>query len=127
MARRTLLTAEQLTAALTELTSWSGDTTGIERTFTRMSFLQAAAEVDELAALAEELDHHPDVDIRWRTLRIFLTTHSAGGVTDLDIEFARRVDESHRPLHEVDPELAARTEQLFAEARARKAGQSESS
>ena len=47
----------------------------------------------ELAGIAEELDHHPDVDIRWRTMRIALATHSAGGVTELDVEYARGADE----------------------------------
>ena len=39
------------------------------------------------------MDHHPDIDIRWRTLRLVLCTHSAGGrITDLDVELARRID-----------------------------------
>ena len=42
--------------------------------------------------MAEELDHHPDIDIRWRTLLFGLSTHSAGGVTQLDIELAHRID-----------------------------------
>jgi 4a-hydroxytetrahydrobiopterin dehydratase len=110
-----------VTAALEALPDWSGDTTGIERTVTRIDFQRAAETMAELAAIAEELDHHPDVDVRWRTLRIFLVSHSAGGVTELDLEFARRVDDLFRPLHETDPELAAHIDRLFAEARARKA------
>jgi 4a-hydroxytetrahydrobiopterin dehydratase len=39
------------------------------------------------------MDHHPDIDIRWRTLRLTLSTHSAGGVTQLDIELAHQVHE----------------------------------
>jgi 4a-hydroxytetrahydrobiopterin dehydratase len=38
------------------------------------------------------MDHHPDLDLRWRTLRVAVVTHSAGGVTELDLELARRVD-----------------------------------
>jgi 4a-hydroxytetrahydrobiopterin dehydratase len=38
------------------------------------------------------MDHHPDVDLRWRTLHLGLVSHSAGGVTELDLELARRID-----------------------------------
>jgi 4a-hydroxytetrahydrobiopterin dehydratase len=41
---------------------------------------------------AEKMDHHPDVDLRWRTLHLTLVSHSAGGVTELDLELARRID-----------------------------------
>jgi 4a-hydroxytetrahydrobiopterin dehydratase len=93
MTRSSALPAEQVAAALETLPQWSGGTDGIERTFTRIDFRRAADMLGELAAVTEELDHHPDVDVRWQTLRIFLVTHSAGGVTALDLEFARRVDE----------------------------------
>ena len=45
-----------------------------------------------IADVAEEMDHHPDVDLRWRTLHLALVTHSAGGVTRADLELARRID-----------------------------------
>ena len=38
------------------------------------------------------MDHHPDLDIRWRTVHVVLSTHDAGGVTQLDIEQAHRID-----------------------------------
>ena len=38
------------------------------------------------------MDHHPDIDLRWRTLHLTLVSHSAGGVTELDLELARRID-----------------------------------
>ena len=56
-------------------------------------FRAAIRGVDEIALVAEEMDHHPDIDIRWRTLHLTLTTHSAGGVTQLDVELAHRIDE----------------------------------
>ena len=49
--------------------------------------------VDEIAVVAEAMNHHPDLDIRWRTLRVVLSTHDAGGVTQLDIEMAHRIHE----------------------------------
>jgi 4a-hydroxytetrahydrobiopterin dehydratase len=45
-----------------------------------------------VAEAAEEMDHHPDVDIRWRTLHFALTTHDAGGITVLDLSLAARID-----------------------------------
>ncbi len=45
-----------------------------------------------VGALAEEMDHHPDIDIRWNTVTLRLTTHSEGGLTRLDLELARRID-----------------------------------
>ena len=42
--------------------------------------------------LAEEADHHPDIDIRWRTVRLALVTHDAGGITELDFALARAID-----------------------------------
>ncbi len=55
-------------------------------------FAESLAFVDAVGALAQEMDHHPDVDIRWNVVTLRLTTHSAGGITGLDIELARRVD-----------------------------------
>jgi len=48
--------------------------------------------VNAVAALAEEMDHHPDIDIRWNVVTLRLSTHSAGGLTALDLELARRID-----------------------------------
>jgi 4a-hydroxytetrahydrobiopterin dehydratase len=56
------------------------------------SFPEAIAFVQRVAELAEELDHHPDIDIRWRTVVLAVSTHDAGGaITGKDIELARRV------------------------------------
>ncbi|MQA32187.1 4a-hydroxytetrahydrobiopterin dehydratase [Modestobacter roseus] len=114
MARRTPLTPDQLTAALAGLPEWSGDTSGIERTVQGIDFADAAEVMADLALAAGELDHHPDVDVRWRTLRIAVTTHSAGGVTELDVEYARRADEALAPFTDTDPELAAQVDTLLA-------------
>lgn len=45
-----------------------------------------------MAIAAEEMDHHPDMDIRWRTVTFVLSTHSAGTITDLDYQLAQRID-----------------------------------
>jgi len=56
------------------------------------TFLAGIDYVTKVATAAEEMDHHPDIDIRWRTLTFRLSTHSAGGITDLDTTLAERID-----------------------------------
>ena len=72
---------------------WSGDPTAIRRQVELPSFPAAITVVDRVAEVAEELDHHPDIDIRWRTLTFACATHSAGGVTGKDFGLAARIDE----------------------------------
>jgi len=57
------------------------------------SFAAAIAFVDRLAELAEAENHHPDIDIRYRRVTVRWTTHSAGGVTERDLELAARTSE----------------------------------
>lgn len=79
-------------AALADLDDWSGDFRQIRRTVTAKDFPTAIRIVDVVAVAAEEMNHHPDIDIRWKTLHILLTTHDAGGVTALDIAMAQNID-----------------------------------
>ncbi|SDX95539.1 4a-hydroxytetrahydrobiopterin dehydratase [Micromonospora pattaloongensis] len=88
-----VLDAETLRVALAGLQDWAGDPTAISRTAQLRTFPDAIAVVTRVAMTAEEMDHHPDIDIRWRTLTFRCATHSAGGVTDRDIELARRIDQ----------------------------------
>ena len=88
----TVLSTEELSAALAWLPGWSGVVTGIERAVTAGSFLAGIRLVDAVAEVAEAADHHPDIDIRWRTLTFRLATHSAGGVTEKDLSLARQID-----------------------------------
>ncbi|GLZ81146.1 4a-hydroxytetrahydrobiopterin dehydratase [Actinorhabdospora filicis] len=88
-----ILAPEELTEALKRLPGWSGDGEGIERTAELPGFATAIAVVDRVAAIAEQLDHHPDIDIRWRTLTFRCSTHSAGGVTARDLDLAARIEE----------------------------------
>ncbi len=92
MARPPKLSPDQLAAALPDLPLWSGDATGLHRTVALPGFRDAVAAIGAIADVAEEMDHHPDIDLRWRTLHLHVVTHSAGGVTDNDVELARRID-----------------------------------
>jgi 4a-hydroxytetrahydrobiopterin dehydratase len=86
------LSPDELAAALSGLPLWSGDGDGLRRSIELPGFPDAVAALVRIGFVAEEMDHHPDVDLRWRTLHLTLVTHSAGGVTELDVELARRLD-----------------------------------
>lgn len=87
-----LLTDDQVTAELAGLPGWSRDGDNIVRTAELPSFPAAIAVVDRVAEIAEARDHHPDIDIRWRTLTFRCSTHSAGGLTVKDVALAREIN-----------------------------------
>ena len=86
------LTPDELVEALVDLPRWTGDVHGLRRSVELPTFRDAVATIGTIADVAEELDHHPDIDLRWRTLHLHLVTHSAGGVTENDLALARRID-----------------------------------
>ena len=87
------LTPDELVEALVDLPRWSGDVTGLRRTVELPTFRDAVAAIGAIADVAEDLDHHPDIDLRWRTLHLTLVTHSAGGpVKPRDLRLAHRID-----------------------------------
>jgi 4a-hydroxytetrahydrobiopterin dehydratase len=93
MAGPSLLSAAEVHTALAQLDGWSGDMSGIERTIECSSFPAAVELVRRVADVAEEMNHHPDIDIRWRNVRFAVSTHSAGGVTSYDTDLAKRINE----------------------------------
>ncbi|WP_371780593.1 4a-hydroxytetrahydrobiopterin dehydratase [Streptosporangium subroseum] len=91
MGLRDPLSAEEVEQRLT-LNGWSGDTTQISKTYT-VGYDIAMQIVAEIAPVAIEMEHRPDINIRWDTLHIFMTTHTAGDVvTALDFLLAERID-----------------------------------
>lgn len=72
---------------------WSGSPEKLTRSIEFANFLTAAEFINRLAPRCEELDHHPDLALRWRWVHIELSTHSEGGVTDLDVTLAGIIDE----------------------------------
>ncbi|MDP9396071.1 MAG: 4a-hydroxytetrahydrobiopterin dehydratase [Actinomycetota bacterium] len=91
MPRR--LEDEEISRQLGDLPGWTGDAAALVRTIDAHDFPTAVRIVSDVAEVAEEMDHHPDIDIRYRTLRFSLCTHSVGhAVTQLDVELAHRVE-----------------------------------
>jgi 4a-hydroxytetrahydrobiopterin dehydratase len=85
------LEPEEIARQLRDLPGWTGDSVAIRRGYAFPDFMTAIRGVEEMAVVAEAMDHHPDIDVRWRTLHLTLTTHDAGGVTQLDVELAHRI------------------------------------
>ena len=87
-----LLTDDQLTEALGRRPQWQLDGSALVRIVELSSFPVAIQAVVRVAEIAENDNHHPDIDIRWRTLTFRLATHSAGGITALDVMLAGEID-----------------------------------
>lgn len=86
-----LLDTAEITRQLEDLTGWTYADKSITATASMPTFPEAISLVDRTAVDAEEMNHHPDMDIRWRSVHFLLTTHDAGGLTQLDIELAHRI------------------------------------
>jgi 4a-hydroxytetrahydrobiopterin dehydratase len=75
------------------LGGWAGDGDAIRKQYTFANFIEAIAFVNRLAAEAEAADHHPDLLVHgYKHLRVTLSTHAAGGLTDRDFALASKVD-----------------------------------
>ena len=85
------LNQEQIEAALAELTDWGFEGGALTRTFRFADFVHSVGFVEHLAEVAEERQHHPDIDIRYNKVTLRLSTHSAGGVTQRDVELAEAI------------------------------------
>ena len=92
MVAMPLLDTAAVTDALAGLDGWSRTGDEIEKTYERASFPDAVAFVVRIGFFAEKADHHPDLDIRWRKVRVALSTHDQGGITDKDISLAREIE-----------------------------------
>ena len=84
------LSADQRDAAVKGLGGWQAvqDGAAIARTFTFADFNEAFGFMTRAALIAEKLDHHPDWSNAYKTVSVTLSTHSAGGVSELDIQLA---------------------------------------
>ena len=77
---------------LGNLTGWSRRGDAITKTFQFRNFLTGIDFVSAIAKAAEAADHHPDIDIRYTKVTCTLSTHSAGGITQKDLDMARKID-----------------------------------
>lgn len=87
-----LLGNDKVFSTLRELEGWQGDSAAISKSYKFGTFMDGIAFVLRVAELADERNHHPDIDIRWTTVTMTLSTHSEGGVTEKDIDLARAIE-----------------------------------
>jgi 4a-hydroxytetrahydrobiopterin dehydratase len=87
-----VLSDDEVDAAAADLEGWQRADGALRRAVTFPSFLEGIEAVRLVAEHAERADHHPDIDIRWRTVTFTLVTHSEGGITDKDVQMAREIE-----------------------------------
>jgi|SRR5215218_6839877 4a-hydroxytetrahydrobiopterin dehydratase len=92
MISRALLEEAAIEAGLRTV-QWRRDGSFLLRAIRFRSFTDAVDYVAAIAPIAESLNHHPDIDVRWRTVNLRVQTHSEGGLTEFDFELARRLDD----------------------------------
>jgi len=82
----------EVDAALKELPTWTREQKMIVRRFEFTDFSDAMVFVNKVAEAAEEANHHPNFYISWNKVRLELTSHDSGGITQRDLRMARRID-----------------------------------
>lgn len=87
-----LLSDAEIDARLSEHPGWERDGDAIRKSFKRGDFVGSVNFVDSLVGPAEEMGHHPDLQIAWDTVTVSLATHSEGGITAADFELAAKID-----------------------------------
>jgi len=86
------LSDSEIDERLADLEGWERSGDAIVKRFDNGDFKGSVDFVNRLTPEAEELDHHPDLEISWKTVTVTITTHSEGGLTEGDFELARRID-----------------------------------
>ena len=86
------LSDDAVDAGLAKL-SWTREGDELVKQVTRSDFVDAVRFVDALVPVAEEANHHPDIAISWNKVTLRLSTHSAGGLTQRDLDLAARIDQ----------------------------------
>ncbi|NKB52306.1 MAG: 4a-hydroxytetrahydrobiopterin dehydratase [Rhizobiaceae bacterium] len=88
------LSNTQINDALARLSNWSlaQDGSAITRTFIFSNFVEAFGFMTRVALIAEKMNHHPEWSNVYKTVEVTLTTHSANGLTELDINLAEKMD-----------------------------------
>ena len=87
-----LLSDEEIDRRLRDLDGWEREGDAIARSFDRGDFVGSVRFVDAIVEPAEEMGHHPDLEISWATVTIRISSHSEGGLTAADFELAARID-----------------------------------
>ena len=87
-----LMSADEIHKRLSDLEGWERSGNSIRKDFKLDDFKGSVGFVDGLVEPAEEMGHHPDLEISWNTVTVKLSTHSEGGLTESDFELAGKID-----------------------------------
>ncbi len=90
-----LIAAADLKNYMKKIPEWESDKKKIERTFEFDEFMAAIDFVNLVAEIAEEQEHHPDVEIKDNKVKLSIHTQSKAGLTELDFQLAERIDTLH--------------------------------
>jgi 4a-hydroxytetrahydrobiopterin dehydratase len=88
------LSEDQVSTALRQLSGWERSGDEIVRTIRFPEFMDGIRFIGRVADLAEAADHHPDIDIRYRNVRVALSTHDEGGLTEKDLQLAKQINDA---------------------------------
>jgi 4a-hydroxytetrahydrobiopterin dehydratase len=86
------LSDTEIDERLSGLDGWARSGDAIVKQFEKGDFKGSVDFVNRLTPEAEDMNHHPDLEISWSTVTVSITTHSEGGLTENDFELARRID-----------------------------------
>lgn len=90
--RRTALSPQSISSYLDQHPAWTTKNNQLHRQIEFTSYMNGIEFVNRVAELAEEANHHPDILVLWQKVDISLTTHDAGGITQVDLDFADRLE-----------------------------------
>lgn len=95
---RLLLSLDDIETALSSLSGWKRESAELVKTFRFSAYLQGIDFVNLVARSADEMNHHPDLYVGWRKVVVRLTTHSAGGITGLDVQMAQNAERAWKKV-----------------------------
>jgi Pterin-4a-carbinolamine dehydratase len=90
--KREKLSADEIEKRLADLSGWSFEADKLSKRFEFENFAESLAFVNEIGQIAEAADHHPDIKFGWGYAEVGTTTHDRGGVTDIDLDLASKID-----------------------------------
>lgn len=90
---RRLLNEDEIESGLSNLDSWKVKDEKLKKNYEFPNFAESLAFVNRVGEIAESMDHHPDIKFGWGYAKISTTTHDRGGVTDVDLALAKKIDE----------------------------------
>ena len=89
---RKKLSAAEIEKSLGELNGWKVEDDNLKKRYSFANFAESLAFVNQVGAIAEQRDHHPDITFGWGYAEINLTTHDRGGITDFDFALAKEIN-----------------------------------